>query len=542
MSNKTPKKAKGREFKPREPYTHRLRKILEDYPDGSQVLREILQNSDDAKSTEQIFILDHNTYPKDNLFEPDLDNYKRTDLKLDRYQVMGVGFNSIYHITDSPSFITGDKYVILDPHEWYFNGGVEFDFVDEKLYDEYPNQFAPFRIPCDKSFKGTIFRYPLRTDDDSIDSDISKKIYKPDEILAMFQKFYEKESINCLLFLKYIERISFYELKEGESEPILIYSIQLENANQNGDFKEPNSSWLILNYLDNLKEAEALFKEKLRDYKFVPNVGLAVPLDNLNDTGRLFCFLPLPISMPFCVSVHGYFAVSTNRRSLWSAADKEDLAEDGSAHYKVMWNRYLFENVSTKGLGEISFINDRVFQGPPTTNPIGEVVGILASSYKSSQHQQSKFHWLSLSHGYLKDEFIGDSLSKIIGEIGFPIITIPLEFVRILKNSNHNDFINFYSPVIIRNYLSRNRCRWEDKISREKVLQLFDYILEENKEFDKLIGFKMIPLANGTLGALMKSNNSCVYIGPTSTTKSHEYDEENIFKNQLENLLIKILV
>jgi hypothetical protein len=263
---------------------------------------------------------------------------------------MGVGFNSIYHITDSPSFITGDKYVILDPHEWYFNGGVEFDFVDENLFDEYPNQFAPFRIPCNNPFEGTIFRYPLRTDDDAKDSDISKKIYKPDEILAMFQKFYEKESINCLLFLKYIERITFYELKKGETEPELIYSIQLENANQvrkqrrlivenivsimnslkskslqaNNQLqasyvasfsrqkrgaKETNSSWLILNYLDDLKEAEALFKEKLRDYKFVPNVGLAVPLDNLNDTGRLFCFLPLPISMPFCVSVHGYFAV-----------------------------------------------------------------------------------------------------------------------------------------------------------------------------------------------------------------------------------------
>ena len=87
MSKKTPKKAKGKEFKPREPYTHRLRKILEEYPDGSQVLREILQNSDDAKSTEQIFILDHNTYSSNNLFEPDLVNkYERTDLKLDRYQ------------------------------------------------------------------------------------------------------------------------------------------------------------------------------------------------------------------------------------------------------------------------------------------------------------------------------------------------------------------------------------------------------------------------------------------------------------------------
>src|SRR3954463_12589433 len=85
----TNKRAKGRGFKPREPYTHRLRKILEEYPDGSQVLREILQNSDDAKSTEQIFILDHNTYSSDKLFEPHLDNYRRdkkTDLKLDRYQ------------------------------------------------------------------------------------------------------------------------------------------------------------------------------------------------------------------------------------------------------------------------------------------------------------------------------------------------------------------------------------------------------------------------------------------------------------------------
>ena len=76
----------GRKFKPREPYTHRLRKILEEYPDGSQVLREILQNSDDAKSTEQVFILDHNTYPSDKLLDPDSVNYQRANLTLNRYQ------------------------------------------------------------------------------------------------------------------------------------------------------------------------------------------------------------------------------------------------------------------------------------------------------------------------------------------------------------------------------------------------------------------------------------------------------------------------
>ncbi|RIA90174.1 hypothetical protein C1645_770589 [Glomus cerebriforme] len=77
----------GRQFKPKEPYTHRLRKILDEYPDGSQILREILQNSDDAQSTEQFFILDHNTYSSNSLFEPEfVNNYQRTNLKLDRYQ------------------------------------------------------------------------------------------------------------------------------------------------------------------------------------------------------------------------------------------------------------------------------------------------------------------------------------------------------------------------------------------------------------------------------------------------------------------------
>lgn len=66
----------GEDFKPKEPYTSRLRKILEEYPDGSQILREILQNSDDAQSSEQIFILDFNKYPSNKLFKPQLDRYQ----------------------------------------------------------------------------------------------------------------------------------------------------------------------------------------------------------------------------------------------------------------------------------------------------------------------------------------------------------------------------------------------------------------------------------------------------------------------------------
>ncbi|GBB90419.1 hypothetical protein RclHR1_17380001 [Rhizophagus clarus] len=651
-----PNEAMGRVLKPREPYTHRLRKILEEYPDGSQILREILQNSDDAKSTEQIFILDHNTYPSNRLINPHLNNYKNANLSLDRYQgpallaqnntifekrdfqslikladsekhdqfdkigVMGVGFNSIYHITDSPSFITGDKYVILDPHDWYFDGGYEFDLVEKRLAEFYPDQFAPFRIPCDKKFEGTIFRYPLRN---SSESEISKKIYKTDEILEMFRRFYENESINCLLFLKYIECISFYELEKGATKPKLLYKIQLDNAEnvrqerrlivekimpmmdllssrklgknqqleatyiasfsrQKEDSKEPNSKWLILNYLDDLLKTDAYFKDKFKksigEYKFIPNVGLAIPLGNLNATGRLFCFLPLPIEMPFLVSVHGYFAVSNNRRSLWSPADKEDLAFDALANLKIEWNKYLFEKVLPKAwvkllqelplkisdirsrdlykfwpIGENisrsinifckdllknvieSFsIEDRVFEGPSSSIIIGNVPQVSADSYNS--FQESEFHWLSLYNGYLDNKLLADiNLLKIIGNIGFPVISVPHDIIRVLKHSKHKNSLRILSPSIIRSYLSSNRNRWENNvISRQDVLQLFKFVLSDEK-FNELKGFRMIPLANDTFGTVTLSGESYVYIDKINEKISNYNNENNNLINQLNS-------
>ncbi|KAI1288948.1 hypothetical protein EDD11_009524 [Mortierella claussenii] len=43
----------------REPLTNRIAGILDEYPDGTQIARELLQNSDDARSTVQWYLLDH---------------------------------------------------------------------------------------------------------------------------------------------------------------------------------------------------------------------------------------------------------------------------------------------------------------------------------------------------------------------------------------------------------------------------------------------------------------------------------------------------
>ncbi|RIA88258.1 hypothetical protein C1645_826624, partial [Glomus cerebriforme] len=173
---------------------------------------------------------------------------------------------------------------------------------------------------------------------------------------------------------------------------------------QKGNSTTPiDSEWLILNYLDDLVETKKYFHENFKrnigDYKFIPNVGLAVPLNNLNDIGRLFCFLPLPVSMPFPISVHGYFTVGTNRRSIWSTTDDEYMAVDASPFLKLndLYNKFW---PIVKG-------------GPSSTDDIGKVDEISTTSYESS-FQESKFHWLSLYNGYLEDgEFYSLNIKNI---------------------------------------------------------------------------------------------------------------------------------
>jgi hypothetical protein len=249
---------------------------------------------------------------------------------------------------------------------------------------------------------------------------------------------------------------------------------------------------------------------------------------------------------------------------------------------KIEWNKYLFEKVLPKAwakflrelpevsdirsndiniykfwpigsaLGSINTfcknllknvienleIEDRVFKGPSSLNNIGTtLLKVSEDSYNASSLEKSEFHWLSLSSGYLDEKLLDADLIKIIGNIGFPIISVSPDVIRVLKNSRHKNSFNSLSPATIRAYLNSNRARWEDNaISRQDVLQLFEYILKD-KKFDELVGFKIIPLADGTFGTLLRPSDSCdsyVYIEEIIVNLSnYRSNESNIFKDQL---------
>jgi len=125
-----------------EPLTVRLKNILKDYKDGLTIVKELLQNADDAKATEVNICYDtrqHSINLKLLFFpgmkdchgpalivqnnipfsEDDFVNITRlatstkakNPLKIGKF---GVGFCSVYHITDVPSFVSQETLCIFD--------------------------------------------------------------------------------------------------------------------------------------------------------------------------------------------------------------------------------------------------------------------------------------------------------------------------------------------------------------------------------------------------------------------------------------------
>ena len=189
----------GEDFGQRVDLTQRIAEIIKNYPDNT-ILKELIQNADDACASTVRFVLDkrqHNTetlvYEKlasfqgpaliaynDGVFsEDDFQSISRIGGSLKRDKVFktgrfGIGFNSVYHVTDVPSFVSGDRICFFDPHADYLphvsttNPGKMLNVTTPKVretIEKYPDQFAPYRLfgcTLESYFKGTMFRLPLR--------------------------------------------------------------------------------------------------------------------------------------------------------------------------------------------------------------------------------------------------------------------------------------------------------------------------------------------------------------------------------------------
>ena len=238
-----------------EQLTTRLKHLLEDYTDGLAIFKELIQNADDAGATEMKFLLDSRTnddsmthlldknmrecqgpalwaYNNSVFTDTDIGNIIKLGgatkedqpVKIGKF---GLGFNAVYNMTDVPSFLTRHYMVIFDPHMNHIghaarNGqpGVQINLAkNKKALKKWCDHFQLFNgvfgceinLDGDVDFKGTLFRFPLRTSNQAKRSLISNAHYREIDVMETMQML-AKTANNILMFTQHVKQLAFYRM------------------------------------------------------------------------------------------------------------------------------------------------------------------------------------------------------------------------------------------------------------------------------------------------------------------------------------------
>ncbi|KAF7337939.1 hypothetical protein MVEN_02017200 [Mycena venus] len=387
-------------FRERADLTKIIKSILDSYPLGNGILRELLQNSDDASATKQTFILDLRTHPSQSLVDQDLvecqgpallavndtlfsdsdwkaistlhSSSKTTDeTKIGKF---GIG------ITDNPHFLSGRKLVIFDPHERFGpgkEGGVRFDVITQgNAYKDQLTAFENTLSPDDTGFfPGTVVRLPLRTIGQASTSTIKPTVVDPSDIETLFEDFVEKELGVVMLFLKHIRYIGLKVISadgqerfigSAEIPDISITEKRAFSRNTGArqetfkcavsvtlpDLTTKHQVWRICHAVRSTEETSAIITSqlgynvgsKLTDDKLFSHVALAFPIAHPASEfkGRLFTLLPLPIHTNFPVHLHAILALTQDRQSLRNI-EETGTGPESRERLLVTWNRAIFD-------------------------------------------------------------------------------------------------------------------------------------------------------------------------------------------------------
>jgi sacsin len=141
----------------------------------------------------------------------------------------GVGFNSVYHLTDVPSFVSDKFIVFFDPYASNLKThiknkarpGIKIDFTTNKNLWKFKDQFDPYEgiFGCHLTtnpapFEGTLFRLPFRQKVPNQEIKISEKIYDQEMVEAL-KKSFQNSVAKLLLFTQSVSTVSFKIIPEN---------------------------------------------------------------------------------------------------------------------------------------------------------------------------------------------------------------------------------------------------------------------------------------------------------------------------------------
>lgn len=252
----------GFEFGQSERLTIRLKGLIRSYPRGIGLLKEFIQNADDAAATQLTIVMDWRLHAGTRL--PDarmqrvmgpallLANNRRfsgRDLTAIRHigesskltsgpktGRFGLGFNTSYNVTDYPSFLTNNAIYCFDPHQNAaavapgFGKGWELDKLWKSAPD-WPGVFEAAGLERGAAdYDGTIFRLPLRSMAQAAESEICDEPYVREDFGRLVEQAIAVGP-ELLLFTKSLAGLSIDEIDENGAR-IRRLEVQTVNADE----------------------------------------------------------------------------------------------------------------------------------------------------------------------------------------------------------------------------------------------------------------------------------------------------------------------
>ncbi len=409
------------------PLTKRLANILKGYTEGVGIIKELIQNADDANATRVEITLDWRTHKTERLPDqrmkalmgPAILAYNDSVFTDDDFESIykieqsvkaedlhktgkfGLGFNAVYNVTDYPSLISRNRIIFFDPHCATIPGATTEHPGGEGQLDQWWTRYPDFlkiyeagKLPFNvKDFKATLFRLPLRTEEQAKISEIRQLAFGEKNIRDILDKL-SNAGEELLLFLKSVLEISFYEIApDSDGKRTELLTIRTNNLldvkrerqkilnvipddtdtllekcrNESGALasvsyrheiqKTLNSQettttiWRVVSIIgsDSKGEvAEAIAQMQAQKEKSVPWAGAAARISiSTNDgnlkpiTGKAYCFLPTPIETGLPIHINGFFALDDERKNLISQSNEDT----STAKVKPRWNQVLVRHV-----------------------------------------------------------------------------------------------------------------------------------------------------------------------------------------------------
>lgn len=445
----------GEAFFQSEPLTIRLKNLIRDYPEGVGIIKELVQNADDAGAHHVEITFDWRNHPFEKLPDPRMEvlmgpamlvynDSQFTDQDFKNIQSLGdsgkrqtlwktgrfgVGFNSVYHVTDYPSFISRDRIVFFDPHASAIPGatlgepGKSWKFAETGWWDfsDFMKIYEPGGLrKSTQDFEGTLFRLPLRDIEQAKVSKIRNEPFTQENVDQLLAEFV-KTSEEMLIFLKSVINIKVRKIStdgtlhelltittQNEQEvkaerekfiaplsdgtkslfsicqnrpqdlPSISYRHEIKLTTQEG---QTVSTWRVTSLMRVEQELFNLMQQLAsQGEKAVPWAGAAALVSRTGDLsqkpfiGRAYCFLPLPQETNLPVHLNGFFDLDSSRRELTS-----DGNLTGRDTKRVLWNRLLVKHVVAYAYANliVSLVEDigeidpsRYYSFFPTQQPI----------------------------------------------------------------------------------------------------------------------------------------------------------------------------